>query len=157
MITVASRYGAVLIIVVAFGACSGAPFAPTRLPPPPSPSPFPAPSPVPAPLPPLLPTEPPQAGSYAFVSSPYDVRIYTRQSRFVLHDDGRFALQYPGIGEYRGTYRLIAGLINFLFDGSSVAGAWDAMGSIRDDVLTVRYNLIMQLSDFEDAEYRRVE
>ena len=72
-----------------------------------------------------------------------------------MYDDGRFGLEYPGIGEYRGTYRLIAGLINFLFDGSSIAGTWDAMGSIRDDVLTVRYNLIMQLSDFEDADYRR--
>jgi hypothetical protein len=45
-------------------------------------------------------------------------------------------------------------VITFEWEGWSVAGPWGATGTITDGVLTVKYNLIMQLSDFEDAAYR---
>jgi hypothetical protein len=45
------------------------------------------------------------------------VSDYTRQSRFVLYDDGSFVLQYPSLGEggYRGGYQDANGVIMFMF------------------------------------------
>ena len=48
------------------------------------------------------------------------------------------------------------GVITFAWEGWSVAGSWGATGTIRGDRLTVQYNLIMQLTDFEDAVYARM-
>ena len=80
---------------------------------------------------------------------------YTKQSRFVLYDDGAFVLQYLSlIGDYRGGYSESNGVITFGWEGWSVAGPWGATGTLQDGVLTVHYNLIMQLTDFEDAAYR---
>jgi hypothetical protein len=84
----------------------------------------------------------------------YRLRDYTRQSRFVLYDNGAFVLQYASLGgEYRGAYTESNGVITFQWEGSSTAGAWGATGTLKDGSLTVQYNLIMQLSDFEDAVY----
>jgi hypothetical protein len=85
----------------------------------------------------------------------YPVRDYTKNSRFVLYDNGAFVLQYVGRGEYRGRYAEDKGVITFEWDGWSVAGPWGATGALSDDSLSVRYNLIMQLSDFEDGVYLR--
>jgi hypothetical protein len=71
-----------------------------------------------------------------------------------LNPDGTFVLQYPH-GDYRGRYREVDGGVQFDWDGSSAAGSWGATGSIDRDRLIVHYNLIMQLSDFEDAVYVR--
>ena len=80
-------------------------------------------------------------------------------SRYVLYDDGRFALQYSSANqsffEYRGVYKEANALITFEWEGWSTAGPWGATGSLSGDSLTVRYNLIMQLSDFEDGVYIR--
>jgi hypothetical protein len=96
---------------------------------------------------------------YLFASGlSHPVREWTSGSRYVLYDDGTFALQYLQSRvsfEYRGTYTDANGLITFEWEGWSVAGPWAATGSINDDSLTVRYNLIMELSDFEDAVYAR--
>jgi hypothetical protein len=82
------------------------------------------------------------------------VTSYTPRSRFVLYDDRRFALQYGSLGiEYRGTYRESGSEMTFEWEGWSAAGPWGATGELSGDVLTVRYNLIMQLTDFEDAVY----
>lgn len=79
-------------------------------------------------------------------------------SRYVLYDDGTFALQYSRANlEYRGTYHEASGRITFEWAGWSVAGPWGATGSISDDALSVRYNLIMLLTDFEDGVYLRTE
>jgi hypothetical protein len=84
----------------------------------------------------------------------YPVSDYTKQSRFVLYDNGAFALQYGGaIGQYRGGYTASNGVITFQWEGSSSAGPWGATGTLKDGSLTVQYNLIMGLSDFEDAVY----
>jgi hypothetical protein len=86
----------------------------------------------------------------------YPVRDYTKGSRFVLYDNGAFVLQYEGLGDYRGTYTEADGVIRFEWEGWSVAGPWGATGTVKDDLLTVRYNVIMQLDDFEDAVYSLV-
>jgi len=93
-----------------------------------------------------------------FVSTPQD---YTRNSRFVLYDNGAFLLQYPpssfGDGRFPGAYRDANGVIMFLFkssSGRSVDEAWDdATGTLKGDSLTIQYQESMQHADFEDAVY----
>lgn len=84
----------------------------------------------------------------------YALRDYTKQSRFVLYDNGAFTLQYLSLGiEYRGGYTASNGGVTFQWEGWSTAGTWGATGTLKDRSLTVHYNLIMGLSDFEDAVY----
>lgn len=88
----------------------------------------------------------------------YSVRDYTQQSRFVLYDNGAFVLQYAICncgGAYRGRYTEANGVITFEWEGWSTAGPWGATGTLKGDTLTVQYNLIMMMSDFEDAVYLR--
>ena len=88
----------------------------------------------------------------------YAVANYTQKSRFVLYDKGSFVLQYAMCncgGEYRGRYTEANGVITFEWEAASPAGPWGATGTLRGDTLTVQYNSIMQLSDFEDAVYRQ--
>jgi hypothetical protein len=88
----------------------------------------------------------------------YPVSEYTRTSRFVLYDNGAFVLQYPSLGElgYRGQHKHENGVIAFDWEGWSVAGPWGATGALKGDSLTVQYNLIMQMTDFEDGVYTLV-
>jgi hypothetical protein len=108
------------------------------------------------------PTPPPSGPSRVFAFDhelSYPVSDYTRRSRFVLYDNGTFVLEFPVCncqGEYRGTYTAAAEDITFNWEGWSVAGPWGATGTLEGDILTVRYNAIMQLTDFEEAVYRRV-
>ena len=85
----------------------------------------------------------------------YPVGDYTRNSRFVLYDNGAFVLQYPSLSEggYRGGYQDANGVIMFEWEGWNVAGPWGATGTLKRDSLTIQYNEIMQLADFEDASY----
>jgi hypothetical protein len=88
------------------------------------------------------------------------VRPYTQKSIFVLYDDGAFVLQYPSLGSqvsYRGAYTVSNGVLNFQWEGWSTAGPWGATGTLEGNSLTVQYNLIMELTDFENAVYVRVE
>jgi hypothetical protein len=151
MIATALRRGVLLGVLVMATACGDA--TPT------SPTAAVAPPPVLAPGQPPPRTFPPLTGpSRTFVFDrelTYRVNDYTKSSRFVLYDTGGFALQYsPPIGEYRGGYAEADGTITFDWEGWSVAGPWGATGTLKDGTLTVRYNLIMQLTDFDDAVYR---
>jgi hypothetical protein len=83
----------------------------------------------------------------------YGVRESTKNSRFVLYDNGAFVLQYVGGGEYLGEYTQTNGTVAFDWEGWSLAGPWEATGTLEGEWLTVRYNFIMQLTDFEDAVY----
>lgn len=75
-------------------------------------------------------------------------------SRFVFYDDGTFVLQYATFNnrslEYPGTYST---------DGTNISldfgMARAATGTLTDDSFTVKYNDIMQHSDFQDAVYTR--
>ena len=74
-------------------------------------------------------------------------------SQFVLYENGAFVLQYAGIGEYRGRYTKTDDNFAFEWEGWSAAGAWGATATLKGDSLTVHYNLIMLMTDFEDAVY----
>jgi hypothetical protein len=141
-------------LALAVSACEQ-PVSPLRTP---SPSVDVAPPPVTPAQPPIVPGVVAPGGTYEFIDTGRKVMNYTRGSRFVLGDDGRFELQYEGLGQYRGTYTYSqdANSLTFSWEGWSVAGPWGASGTIKDDVLAVSFNIIMQLSDFEDASYRRV-
>src|SRR5262245_48897926 len=79
----------------------------------------------------------------------------TRHSQFSLYDNGAFALRYVSTGaEYRGGYTEADGVITFEWEGWSRAGPWMASATLTSDTLSVRYNTVMQLTDFEDAVYR---
>jgi hypothetical protein len=98
---------------------------------------------------------------YVFANGLRDpVQPWTSRSRYVLYEDGTFALQYlnsRGPFEYHGTYTEADAVITFRWEANQGAAApWrPAIGTLTDDVLTVRYDLIMQLDDFEDAVYVR--
>jgi len=154
------RLAALLCAVMTVASCgdgvrSAAPTAPAPLP-------TAAIVPTPQPAPPRIGSYPPITGPgriFVYRDSPYPrVQDYTLNSRFVLYDDGHFALQFdrpaPG-GEYRGTYAVNGRTVDFKWEGWSVAGPWGADATLEGDVLSVRYNLIMQLTDFEDANYLR--
>lgn len=87
----------------------------------------------------------------------------TKRTRYILHSDGSFLLQYNydngdeyrrGI-QYKGQQIQINNDVSFTWEGWSIAGPWSATGTFRGDTLTVGYNTIMTLSDFEDAVYLR--
>ena len=151
MNTTVSRGAAVFLVVLSTACGSSAPSSPTAIP-----------QPLPVAAPTALPprTFPPLSGpSRTFVFDrelKYRVSDYTRKSSFMLYDNGAFVLRYGGPGEYRGGYTVADGVITFDWEGWSAAGPWGATGSIRGDSLTVEYNLIMQLTDFEDAVYALV-
>ena len=85
----------------------------------------------------------------------YPVSDYTKRSSFVLYDNGAFVLNYPS-GSYRGSHTVSDGAITFQWEGWSTAGSWAATGVLKGDLLTVQYNVIMSLTDFEDAIYALV-
>ena len=157
------RRGAVVGLLVLSVGCGSGPTSPSRTSQPPS---------VPTPRAPLI-TFPPLSGpSRTFVfdgeltdllrSAPRFglVRDFTRNSRFVLYDNGAALLQYLpsrfGDGLYRGAYQDTNDVIKFLFEfqGRSIDSPWDdATGTLKGDSLTIQYHEGMQHSDFEDAVY----
>lgn len=114
-------------------------------------------NPAPAPAPPTESRPEPAGPSRTFVFDhevSYHVSEYTKDSRFVLYDTHEFVLHFDGLGiEYRGTYTESDGVLVFDWEGWSTAGAWGATGTLKGDTLSVQYNLIMSLTDFEDAAY----
>ena len=80
-------------------------------------------------------------------------------SRYVLYGDGTFSLQYVrpdwGFFEYPGKYSRASSMLTFDFDASNLAGPWLADGIVSGDSLIVKYNIVMQLADFEDGVYVR--
>lgn len=133
---------------------------------------------APAPPPPaaqLTPTDPgPNTFEPSFPSVPESARVYVAASwpynpihgsqlasRYVLYDDGSFALQYSSANypffEYLGRYFGADGDFSFQFDAWNLAGPWEAAATVTEETLTVRYNIIMQLADFEDGVYLRMK
>jgi hypothetical protein len=151
MITTTARRGALWLLLAVSAACGGSdPTVPTA----PTSNPFVS---VP-PAPPPRPTFPPLTGPFRVFAfereTAYRVSEYTKQSRFVLHDNGAFALQYVSLGgEYRGGYTESNGVITFEWEGWNTSGPWGATGTLKDGRLSVHYNEIMFGTDFEDAQY----
>jgi hypothetical protein len=150
-----ARRGAVIGLLALLAACGGSdPAMPTEEPIPPPPPPSPAPQ---VEFPPL------EGPSRTFIFSreeSYPVHDFTKQSRFVLYDNGALALQYPhsqyGSGLFRGAYKYENSnvMILFEFQGRSVGEQWvDATGTLKGDSLTIQYSETMQHSSFENAVY----
>jgi hypothetical protein len=108
---------------------------------------------------PAAPTPAPPAVISTFPAPSVNARVFVsvhslpRASQFLLNDDGTFTLTYSGGPEYSGRYKETNGVMTFDWDGWSSAGPWGATALLGDKTLTVRFNLIMQLSDFEDDVY----
>ena len=145
------RHSAAMVLLMLFAACgSSGPTLPTGTSQPPA---------RPSPTPPPVVTFPPLSGpSRTFFFDhelSHPVSAYTKNSRFVLYDNGAFVLEYVSLGEggYRGGYKDANGVITFEWEGWSSAGPWGATGTLQGDLLKVQYNLVMQMTDFEDAVY----
>ena len=137
------RYAALIVLLVLSAACGSRPplgsptpedFPVLRQPPPPT-------------------NLPPRSGpsrTFAFDRElSYPVRGFTKQSRFVLYDNGAFELQYPpseyGPGLFPGEYTDTDGVIAF----SSLG----ATGRLSNGELAVDFNDYAEHADFEDAIY----
>jgi hypothetical protein len=154
-------------LMLGFACGSGQPTAPSA---------FPTPSTVTQP-----PAQPPQGRplgepvtSYVFAGPlDYAIRGFTTGSQFLLYDDDVFGLRYDAFPHvYLGTYRQDSGSITFRFDD---AWTWEqgrsclgdsrpthgicpfAAGTIKGELLEIRYGDSMQHSDFENAVYRRAQ
>jgi hypothetical protein len=147
------RLGAgVALLLVATACRDSAPTAPTGTNPSSTPT-VTVSSPIPTP-----PTNfPPLSGAartFLFERADRQIADYTKNSRFVLYDNGAFALQYLNLGgQYRGSYTEANGQIKFTWEACC---GWDATANLEGDSLKVQYGLGMQMSDFEDAVYARM-
>jgi hypothetical protein len=111
------------------------------------------------------PSGPKTLADFPSPSSPAD--IYYRispasipgSSRYVLYEDGTFSLQYVrpdwGFFEYVGKYSRTHSSITFQFNGRNSAGLWLADGIVAGNSLTVEYNAVMAMADFEDGVFIR--
>ena len=118
---------------------------------------------APSPTPPTAKFPPLSGASRTFVfdhsATTYQVSEYTAHSRMVLYDDGAFVLQYLTLStnnSYAGGYTESNGTMTFQWEGWNIQGPWGATGTLAGDSLTIRYNEIMQYTDFEDAVYVRM-
>jgi hypothetical protein len=123
-----------------------------------------APSAVPAPPTTTQPPQPPQplplgepVATYVFSGQlDYPIRGFTTGSQYLLYDNGVFGLRYDAFAHvYLGTYRQDNATITFRFDGRWTWDQGNATGTLKGDLLEVRYSEIMEHSDFENAVYRR--
>jgi hypothetical protein len=124
------------------------PTAPSALPPPPT---------ITQPPPALPPGEP--VATYVFSGQlDYAVRGFTTASQYLLYDNGVFGLRYNAFAHvYLGTYQQDNATITFRFNGGWTWDRGDATGTLKGDLLEIRYSDIMQHSDFENAVYRRLQ
>jgi hypothetical protein len=116
--------------------------------------------------PPQPPTQPPPplpsgepVATYVF-SGPLDyaIRGFTTGSQYLLYQNGVFGLRYDAFSHvYLGLYRQEKTTVTFRFHPPSAVDRVDATGTLKGDVMEVRYSEIMQHSDFENAVYRRVQ
>jgi hypothetical protein len=109
---------------------------------------------APPPSEPSAPTNFPVPSSAASVYDRISPSLYADGSRYVIYDNGTFSLQYA-FGQYLGRYSRTDSAITFQFDGWSAMGPWLAGGTFTGDSLTVKYNDVMNWSDFEDGTYMR--
>jgi hypothetical protein len=111
------------------------------------------------PTPPAITPEFPSISQPALIYNRVSSSFIPGSSRYVLYDDSKFSLQYVspkwGFFEYLGTYSRANSAIAFEFEGWNVMGPWLADGIVAGDSLTVKYNDVMLLSDFEDGVYVR--
>jgi hypothetical protein len=91
--------------------------------------------------------------TYVYIGAlDHAVRVFIPHSEYLLYDNGVFGLRYEAIPYvYSGTYFQDGETITFRFGGDV------ATGTLKGDLLEVRYSEMMQHSDFENAVYRRTQ
>lgn len=75
-----------------------------------------------------------------------------------LAADSAFILIFPNgemYGAWSGRYERADSVLIFHFQGPSPAGELTARGTLRGDTLLLRYDELMQMTDFEDGVYVR--
>jgi hypothetical protein len=146
------RCGSLMGVLMLGSACgTGQPTAPSTVAAPPTAVPPPTTQP-PHPLPSGKPV-----AIYDF-SGPLDnvIRGFTAGSQYLLYDNGVFGLRYDAFAYvYLGTYRQDDAILTFRFDGAWTWDQGNATGTLKGDLLEVRYSDMMVHSDFENAVYRR--
>jgi hypothetical protein len=103
--------------------------------------------------PPDSPPNSPPTSSVVGIFDRISPSLFAGGSRYVLYADGTFSLQYDGIPPYPGIYSRADSTIAFKFKAQSVSAPWLAGGIVRGDSLVVKYNDVMNMSDFEDGVY----
>jgi len=78
------------------------------------------------------------------------VQTSSRPSRYVLYEDGSFALQFPG-REYPGTWSQKDSVITFTF----LEWGWEAIGLQSDNHMTITYSESMWELEFNGGTYVR--
>lgn len=148
------------------GASSGGPLTPftpvNPVVPPPAPQ-NPPPPPTPRGPPPAFPAVSSDATIYNGPDNLYDFFISNHGSslptRYVFFRDSTFHLQFAsfrfGVFTYTGRYSQADSLITFSWDGTYAGAPWASTGTLRGDILTIRYNMNMVMSDFIDGDYVR--
>jgi hypothetical protein len=124
---------------------------------------------TPPPSPPATPVQPPVQRGRAIALYEGAESLYaalagyhggTPASRYIFYESGAFVLQFTsarfGQFEYDGEYFRGDTLVTLRFSGWSVAGPWLADATLKGDTLSVRYNLIMAMSDFAAGRYYQV-
>jgi dipeptidyl aminopeptidase/acylaminoacyl peptidase len=103
------------------------------------------------------------ADGFAPVAGP--ATVYNREgqnssghrSRYILYADNSFSLQYVTSNwlhlYYAGSYSPLGPGVSFNFYDSNTAGPWTATGNFDGSRLSVTYNIVMSLADFEDGVY----
>jgi hypothetical protein len=75
-----------------------------------------------------------------------------------LGPDSAFVIVLPGGGTHwawSGTYGRADSVLVFRYNAWNAAGESSARGTLRGDTLLLRYNDIMQMTDWEDGVYVR--
>lgn len=123
-----------------------------------------SPAPRQVPVPTIPPPSPPQAPSIPEPTVRYE-RVtplsYGASDAYLLSlsADSTFAIIFPNgrtFAAWSGRYSRSDSVLTFRYVAWSAAGELLARGTIRGDTLLLRYNTIMQLTDFEDGDYVRV-
>jgi len=74
-----------------------------------------------------------------------------------FNSDGRFVFGYsdPRRADlaYEGRYSRVGPVLSLQFDAWSSAGPMEATAMLGADTLKVKFNIVMQLTDFEDGDY----
>lgn len=111
-------------------------------------------------------TNPPAVVPFPAVTRPATIyrapdALYGFPSRYVVYDDGTFALQFTApeghlrYPDYAGRYTRTGTVLTFDFERSDQFGNWIGTGALRGEELHVTYSEAMQM-DFAGGTYLRV-
>jgi hypothetical protein len=108
----------------------------------------------PAPLPPPPTISGPAALYQRVTPSSYGSDAYLLS----LGADSAFVIEFPDGSSswgWAGRYERTDSTIVFHYNAWSAAGGLEGRGTLRGDTLFIKYNVIMQMTDFEDGAYVR--